>query len=506
MSLQGLYSVPRGSVPVPCCIWTQCVLFLGHPPLCISRFGHNVASVATPCTAQRPLSSPSSSPSVTDSKHSLLRVLGVAFGVAILVGNTISVGILRTPGEIAAALPSTPWFLGVWIAGGLYAMLGALTLAELAVMIPQSGGNYVFARRAMGEYPGFLIGWTDWLSCSAAVAASAIAFGEVVARSVPGLGVPQSVISVLAVLLFTAIQWPGVKQSDRSQQLLSVVKVAALLTVAIAGISSTGAMSGPSTAPAALPTGMAFATALIVVFQSVLYTYDGWNGVTYFGGEISDPGKQIPRAMAYGVLAVVVVYLGLNVAFVHVLGIHGLAGAKFAASDAAQVMFGTRGEQIVQVVTAISALGGINAILMLTSRIPYAMARDGLLPRAVARVNVGGTPVGALAVSSLVCIGLILSGSFNTVLALAAFFYVLQYAVNFSAVFILRRSEPETLRPYRAWGYPVVPAIVLIGAIAFLIGSFKGDYENTMRSVAVIAISVPVYLVARRLLRGSPTT
>ena len=166
---------------------------------------------------------------MTDSKHSLLRVLGVAFGVAILVGNTISVGILRTPGEIAAALPSIPWFLGVWIAGGLYAMLGALTLAELAVMIPQSGGNYVFARRAMGEYPGFLIGWTDWLSCSAAVAASAIAFGEVVALSIPRLGVPQSVISVLAVLFFTAIQWPGVKQSDRSQQLPSVVKVAALL-------------------------------------------------------------------------------------------------------------------------------------------------------------------------------------------------------------------------------------------------------------------------------------
>ena len=159
-----------------------------------------------------------------------------------------------------------------------------------------------------------------------------------------------------------------------------------------------------------------------------------------------------------------------------------------------------------QGVTAISALGGINAILMLASRIPYAMARDGLLPGAVARVNVGGTPVGALAATSVVCIALITSGSFNTVLALAAFFYVLQYAVNFSAVFMLRRTEPDTPRPYRAWGYPVVPGIVLIGALAFLIGSFTGDYENTMRSVIVIAISVPVYLVARRIRRGRAPT
>jgi APA family basic amino acid/polyamine antiporter len=207
--------------------------------------------------------------------------------------------------------------------------------------------------------------------------------------------------------------------------------------------------------------------------------------------------------MAYGVVAVVVVYVGLNAAFLHVLGITALAGAKFAASDAAQVLFGARGEQIVQIVTGISALGGINAILMLASRIPYAMAHDGLLPSGVARVNAGGTPVGALAVSTAVCLAFIVSGSFNAALALAAFFYVLQYAANFLSIFVLRRTEPDTPRPYRAWGYPVVPAIVLIGALAFILGSFKGDYDNTMRSMMVIAISVPVYFLVRRLMRGA---
>ncbi len=440
---------------------------------------------------------------MTAPKPSLLRVLGVAFGVAILIGNTISTGILRTPGEVAAQMPSAPWFLGVWIAGGLYAMLGALTLAELAVMIPQSGGNYIFARRALGEYPGFLIGWTDWLSCCASVGVAAISLGELAAQLAPTIRGLATFTSVGTVLLFTAVQWPGTKQSDRSQQIFSVLKVVALLGVAGAALLSRGAAPDPT--PHELPSGIALVTALVLVFQSVLYTYDGWNGVTYFGGEMNDPGRQIPRAMAWGVVAVVVVYLSLNAAYLHVLGIGGLASAKFAAADTARAVFGARGERIVQGVMALSMLGGANAILMLAARVPFAMAADGMLPKVITRVNAGGTPVGALATTAAVCIGLILSGTFNTVLALATFFYVLQYAANFASVFILRRTEPETPRPYRAWGYPVVPAIVLVGAIAFIIGSFKGDYDNTMRSMMVIAISVPAYFVSRQLMRRAPS-
>jgi APA family basic amino acid/polyamine antiporter len=439
-------------------------------------------------------------PTVTDNKPALLRVLGVAFGVAILIGNTISTGILRTPGEVAAAMPSAPWFLGVWAAGGLYAMLGALTLAELSVMIPQSGGNYVFARRAFGEYPGFLIGWTDWLSCGSSVALASITLGELATQVFPTVGSLGTIVAVGVVLLFTAIQWPGTKQSDLSQQLLSVLKVLALMVIAVVALSSDGA--APAATPPALPTGLGLVTALVLVFQSVLYTYDGWNGVAYFGGEMNDPGKQIPRAMAYGVLAVVAVYLALNAAFLHILGIEGLAGAKFAAADTAKAVFGSAGETVVRLVMAVTMLGGANAVLMIAARIPYAMASDGLLPASVARINAGGTPVGALAASAVVCITLILSGTFNQVLALATFFYVLQYAANFLAIFILRRTEPDTPRPYRAWGYPVVPAIVLVGALAFLGSSFKGDYVNSMRALWVIAGSVPVYFVSRRLMRS----
>ncbi len=433
----------------------------------------------------------------------LLKVLGVAFGVAILVGNTIGSGILRTPGDVAAALPSPAWFLGVWIAGGVYAMLGAMSLAELGVMIPLSGGQYVFARRALGEYPAFVVGWTDWISTSAATAASAIALGELTAQMFRALSAGNDIVAIAVVLAFTAIQWIGVKASDRSQQLLSVLKVIAFAGIAVACFAWPHAAATATTAGPLpiLPIGGAFATALVLVFQNVIYTYDGWNGVVYFSGEMRDPAREIPRSMTFGVLAVVAVYLALNGAFLHVLGISGLAGEKFAAAAAARVVFGAAGELIVRVIMLVSMLGLVNAVLMISSRVLYAMSADGLLPRRAAGVNTGGTPHIALAASAVLVIAFVLSGTFEKVLALAAFFYVLQYASSFTSLFVLRRREPDTPRPYRVPGYPYVPAIVLIGAIAFLVGNFYGDRENSIRAVILIVVSYPVYLVSRRLSR-----
>ena len=212
-----------------------------------------------------------------------------------------------------------------------------------------------------------------------------------------------------------------------------------------------------------IPTGIAFVSALVFVFQNVLYTYDGWNGVIYFGGEVRDPGREIPRAMAAGVVAVLVVYLALNAAYLHVLGMGGLASDKFPAETAAHVVFGAAGGGVVRALMAMTLLGSVNALLMISSRVPYAMSEDGLLPRFGARVNRGGTPHFSLAASTLATIALALSGSFQTVLALSAFFYVMQYAVTFTSLFVLRRREPETPRAYKAWGYPWIPGLVLIG-------------------------------------------
>jgi basic amino acid/polyamine antiporter, APA family len=437
---------------------------------------------------------------VPEKSSRLLQVLGVAFGLAIIVGNTIGSGILRSPGEVAAALPRPAWFIGAWFAGGLYALLGAMTMAEMAVMIPKSGGQYVFARRAFGEYAGFVIGWTDWVSSCGAIAAAAIALGELLAELVPSLAGRESVTAIVVTLGFTAVQWVGVRSSDRTQQVLSLLKLAALLAVAAACFTAPAGRVSGFPLPA-LPSGLAFVSALVFVFQNVLYTYDGWNGVTYFGGEMKDSGRTIPRAMALGVIAVLAVYLALNAAYLHILGITELSHDKFPAETAARLVFGAAGEGVVRAVMAVTLLGSVNAILMIASRTPYAMSEDGLLPSFASRVNDGGTPHLSLAASTVATLLLVLSGTFQTVLALSAFFYVLQYAVTFASLFVLRRREPDAPRAYRAWGYPWIPGLVLFGALAFIAGNFVGDQANSIRAVIVIAASYPLYLAAKKLLR-----
>jgi APA family basic amino acid/polyamine antiporter len=431
----------------------------------------------------------------------LLKILGVAFGLAMIVGNTIGSGILRTPGDVAAQLPNGAWFLGVWAAGGVYALFGAMTMAELAVALPKSGGQYVYARRALGEYAGFVIGWTDWISCAAAVAAGSIALGELSGSLAPALAPYGTAIAVAVTVVFTAVHWIGVRSGDITQEVLSAIKVVALLAVAAACFMAPGASNAGDAAPA-FPSGFVVLSAIVLAFQNVLYTYDGWNGVVYFSGEMRDPGREIPRAMAWGVVAVAAVYLSLNAAYLHSLGIAHLAGEKFAASAAALAVFGTTGARIVNAVMVVSILGNVSAIIMQASRVPFAMAADGLLPRSTARVNRGGTPDVSLAATGLVVITLILSGTFETVIALAAFYYVMQYAVTFTSLFVLRRREPELPRPYRAWGYPWIPALVLLGAVAFIVGSFFGDRVNSIRAVLGIAASYPVYRVAKRFLRS----
>jgi len=430
----------------------------------------------------------------------LHKVLGVLFGTLMIVSGTIGSGILRTPGDVAAQLPSPAWYVGVWVAGGLYALCGAMTMAELAAMLPKSGGQYVFARRAFGEYGGFVIGWTDWISCAASVAAISITLGELMNELWPALPLSANMIAITTTLAFGVIHWVGVRSGDTSTQLLGSLKVLSL--VAVAAVCFAAPDPQPGGVSPAFPSGLAVGGALVIAMQSVLYSFDGWTGVVYFSGEVKEP-KMLPRAMAFGVITVTAIYLLLAVSFLSALGIPELAGSKFAGKLAAAAAFGPAGERFVSAVIALSAIGAIGAILMQTSRVPFAMAEDGLLPRIVARVNKGGTPDIALLGSVGVSVLLIATGTFNSVLALAAFFYVMQYGVSFASLFALRRKEPDAPRPYRAIGYPFIPAMVLLGAVAFIGGNFLGDLKNTLISVGVIALSYPVFLLVARMRRSA---
>ena len=424
----------------------------------------------------------------------LLQVLGVAFGVAVIVGNTIGSGILRTPGTVAALLPNEWLFILAWVAGGVYALLGTISLAELGVLVPRSGGQYVFARKAFGPYAGVIVGWSDWVSSVAAFAAAAILVGDYAGALLPSLAKSSLGVGIGVVVLFTVLQYRGVKWGDVVQQGTTLLKALAFAALIVACFAlAPGSTPGPSTAAPAIGFG-----AIVLAMQAVIFTYDGWNGLLYFSEEVRDPGREIPKAMFAGVGAIIAIYVLVNVAFVHVLGIETLAKSDFAAGAAAQALFGARSDTILRILLIVGLFSGINAYSLFCPRILYAMSRDGLFPEWGTTVNEGGTPTCTLLLSAALAIGFLLTGTFNSVIAVAAFFFVLNYVFSFAAVFRLRRTMADTPRPYQAWGYPFTTGFSLLGGIAFLVGAVVSDKQNSLIAIALLAVSYPVYRAALR--------
>lgn len=428
----------------------------------------------------------------------LLQVLGVSFGVAVLVGNTILIGILRTPGEVAARLPSPALFIGAWVLGGLYALLGAISLAEPGAMLAQSGGQYVIVRRGLGEYPGFVVGWSDWISTCAPIALGAMVFTEYLEPLVPAMAGRRVPVGVGLVILFGLLLWRGIRIGDLSQQILTAVK--ALAFGGLIGVCLMAPVPAGAASPGALPSGVALVTAVVMALQAVIYTYDGWTGPLYFGEETRDPGRGVPRSMVLGVLLVILIYVLVNVAFVRVLGIGRMAGDPFVAASAGKALFGARGDLVIRLLVLVSILSGMNACALMAPRVMVAMSRDRLLPAAFETVNAGGTPTVAHWTMIGVAAGFIVSGTFNTVLALCAFFFVANYLLSFLSVFALRRKEPDTPRPWRVPGFPFTTGLAVLGSAGFLAGSLVSDWSNSWRSLVLLGLSYPVYrvVVAKR--------
>jgi APA family basic amino acid/polyamine antiporter len=426
------------------------------------------------------------------SRGKLLQVLGVSFGVAVIIGNTILVGILRTPGDVAARLPSPALFLGVWIIGGLYALLGAISMAEPGAMVAESGGQYVFVRRGLGEYPGFVVGWNDWVSTCATVALGAMVFAEYLEPMLPAMVGRRVVAGVALVLLFGLLLWRGIRIGDLSQQILSALKALAF-GILIGVCLLLPAPAREAVTPAVLPAGMALVTAIVMALQAVIFTYDGWTGPVYFGEEVRNPGRGIPRAMVLGVLLVILIYVLVNLGLVRVLGMDRMAGDPFVAASAGKALFGERGDLVIRLLVLVSILSGMNACLLMAPRVVLAMSRDRLLPAGFETVNPGGTPTVGHWASVGVAVGFIVSGTFNTVLALCAFFFVASYTLSFLSVFALRRKEPDTPRPYRVPGFPFTTGLVLVASVAFLVGSVVTDWGNSWKSLLLLALSYPVY-------------
>jgi len=429
--------------------------------------------------------------------QSLLKILGLSFGLAVTVGNTIGAGILRTPGDIAALLPSPLLFVGIWVVGGLYALLGANALSELGTMLPRSGGQFIFARRAFGDYAGFFVGWNDWISACASIAAISLVIGESAVHVMPLSSGAAAPIAMSVVVIFTILLLRGAKSGNIAQQITSLAKALALLALIAACFVFAGrAQVAPAPAASTVATTSMF-VAFMLAAQAVIYTYDGWDGPIYFSEELDDPSRQIPRSMFYGLLTVAVIYLLTNIAFLTAVPTSALAGSQLAAGTVAQALFGGHGELLVRLVVIISLPSAVNANLLMSSRVLYSVSRDGLGIPMATRVNTGGTPTVALVSSALVAIAFLATGTFQTIIAIAAFFFVADYALSFVAVFVLRHREPDASRPYRAIGHPWTTGFVLLGSLAFLASAIVGDQRNSIYAVGIVVISYPVFRLTR---------
>lgn len=429
-------------------------------------------------------------------------MLGVGFGLAVIIGNTIGAGILSTPGKIAEQLPN-PWlFIGVWLVGGVYALLGAVSIAELGTMLPRSGGQYVFARHALGDYAGFIVGWSDWISTCGSTAFISLVIAQYSAVLFPELSGRVPGIALGIVLAFGIIQWRGIRWGSGVQNVTSLVKTLAYVLLVLACFLLAGRSHVESSGTVQAPMGIKLFVALILALQSVIYTYDGWTGVIYFSEEVKDPARDIPRAMIGGVLSVIAIYLLVNLAVLYVLPISEIAGSDLALGKAAEAIFGPNGDRIFRSLMILAMLSAVNACQLMATRVLFAMSRDGLFSTRGAQANQGGTPTVALLFSTLVASLFILTGTVDQVLAVVAFFFVVNYAVSFAVVFLLRRREPDRARPYRAWGYPWTTGFTLLGSIGFLAGAIASDTRNSVYALVLLAASYPAFRLSRLLTQG----
>ena len=432
----------------------------------------------------------------------LLRVLGLGFGLAVVVGGTIGVSIFRLPGSITALLGSGWLVLSVWMLGGIYTLLSANYTAELATMLPKAGGPYIYARRAYGDYAGFVVGWSGWLGDTAALAFMPIAFGEfATALFAPKFSGSVTIFAVTILLSLTVLNWLGVRAGSRAQELVSLLKAVALLVFVgvcftVGGRGSAG-NSGQAASPAPANVTSLFA-AFVLSFQLVLGAYGGWNSVVYFAEEDKDPSRNIPRSLHGGVLLVVVIYLLVNLALLYVLSLPQMAASKLAAADAMSAIFGSRGGQIVTALALLSTVGVLNAAIMVVPRTLYGLGRDGLFTARATAVNRGGTPVVALGVAVAVAVILIAVGTFEKLMAVYAFFAVANNILLVGALFVLRKREPDLPRPFRTFGYPVAPVILLLVSIAFFVGYIISDTANSLYALVVLAASYPIYRLIKR--------
>ena len=458
----------------------------------------------------------------------LERRLGVFTATTILVGSMIGSGIFIAPSIMAGYIASPGLWMGLWLLGGGLTLLGALSYAELAAMMPSAGGQYVFLREAFGPRVAFLYGWTFFLviqtGFNAAVAIGFAKFlggvglraGEAdVVLAIGGFTLSRAQLVAAAVLgVLTAINARGLREGALVQNVFTVLKVGAIALLALSAFASgKGSPSHFASSPGGLALGprgieLGLFGAMGVAMSKALFAYDAWNTVTFAAGEVREPQRNLPRALVAGTVTTTVVYLAACAAYLYVLPLDRMAAVaeNRVAADVASAILGPAGVTAVSLAILVSTFGCANGLILSGARVLYAMASDGVFFQAAGRVDARRqTPSGALALQGAWSVVLAVSGTYDRLLTYVTFASLGFNALTVVALVVLRRTRPSAARPYRTWGYPVTPALYLAGALFFLVYIFAGDPRDACAGLVLVAIGWPAYAIFTRPSRGPAT-
>src|SRR6266536_2942919 len=439
--------------------------------------------------------------SIMTEPERLPRTLGLWSSVALVVGITIGSGIFRSPAGIARQAPNPMVMLGLWVGGGVITLCGALSLAEIAAALPQTGGIYAYLREAWGRRAAFLFGWSELVLIRAsALGGIAVVFGEYLLRSVgvdpAGHVLLARGLSAGAIVFAAAVNVRGANLGALIVGVATWAKFSALAVLVLASFAL-GASHGADAAHFAAPSvGPLAAGSIGLALVSVLWAYDGWADLSFASGEVKDPGRNLPRAIILGTLALIAIYVLTNLAYLYVLPIEAVGRSPLVAADTMLALFGRGGVVLVSVFVMISSFSSLNGSMLASPRVFFAMADDGLLFQAIASVHPRyKTPYVAIILAAILGVALVMSRSFEAltdtfVLAIWPF-----YALGVAAIYRLRARRPDLPRPYRAIGYPVVPAVFIAAVAAFVLNAIVQDPRSTGITIALIFAGVPVFMI-----------
>lgn len=441
----------------------------------------NRVRCATMATATRPL-------------NELPRKLGLTTGMAVVVGVIIGSGIFRVPSPIAAEAGNLTGIALVWVLGGVVALFGALSIAELAAMYPAAGGPYVYLREAYGRPLAFLFGWMWLLTQPISWAAQSLIFAEYLGFFVPLSVTAEHIIAAALIVVVAAANCRSVKLGAVIQNVSTGAKVLAILGLSVAIFAlAPGGIHNPLHAE---PMGAAKWSGIGIGLVAALWAYDGWENLTTLSGEVRNPQRNLPLALIGGVLVVIVVYLLINTAYLRALPLPQLIASKSVATDAATVVMGRAGASLIGALVMLSVFGTLNGSILSSPRVFYAMAEDGLFFRIVGRVHPKyETPYVAIAVAVVLGVIYVLLRNFMQL----AEAYVLGIwpflALVVIGLFILRRKRPDFPRVYRAIGYPVIPALFVLATFVVVANSLYRQPWSTGASILITLVGVPLYFL-----------